>query len=407
MIKKIGIDQLKPGMFVHDLNCGWMDHPFARNRFRLGNGGQLAKIRKLGVRDLYIDTSRGLDVHNAPTAPEIKQQLERHLRQTVKSPVVEEKETGLAEEQGRAGKIRQEASQVVTGMMEDARLGRQLEVERINPLMEKMVGSIFRNKDALLGLTRIRRMDRYTFEHSVGVAVLMVSFARTLGMDRDCIREIGVGALLHDIGKTLVPPEILNKPGSLTDEEFVIMRGHVVHSRKLLEGSKGISPIALGVAQEHHERMDGSGYPAGKKGDEISRYGQMAAIVDVYDAITSERVYHKGMEPHLALRKLLEWSKYHLNHKLTQNFIRCLGIYPIGTLVRLQSERIGVVVESRDSNLLLPVVRVMMDARRRSYLTPKDLDLSTLSGDAQDRIVGAEEPKNWPIDIEKELLQQA
>ncbi len=188
-------------------------------------------------------------------------------------------------------------------MMEDARLGRQLEVERVSPLIERMVGSIFSNKDALLGLTRIRRMDRYTFEHSVSSAVLMVSFARTLGLDKECIREIGVGALLHDIGKTLVPPEILNKPACLTDEEFVIMRGHVVHSRQLLEGSKGISPVAPGVAAEHHERMDGSGYPNGIKGDEISRYGQMAAIVDVYDAITADRVYHKGMESHRALRK--------------------------------------------------------------------------------------------------------
>jgi len=164
------------------------------------------------------------------------------------------------------------------------RLGQQIDFEHANPVVTKMVDSIFRNQDALLALTRIRQVGRYTFEHSVNVAVLMVSFARAMGLEQALIHDIGLGALLHDIGKTLVPPEILNKPGALTDDEFVVMRGHVVHTNNILTVVPGIPQIALSVAAEHHERIDGNGYPNRKMGADISLYGQMASVADVYDA---------------------------------------------------------------------------------------------------------------------------
>ena len=214
-------------------------------------------------------------------------------------------------------------------------------MEKVEPLVEKMVDSIFRHQDALIPLARLKTHDEYTFQHSVSVCALMVAFARGLKLSREVIKEIAIGALLHDVGKAKVPDDILNKPGKLTDGEFDKMKSHVVQSKIILHNTPGISEIALDVAAQHHERFDGTGYPNKLKGQEISFYGQMGAIVDVYDAITSNRVYHKGMAPTDALKKLLEWSKFHFNPELVQSFIRTIGIYPSGSLVRLESGRMS------------------------------------------------------------------
>ena len=401
MIKKIAINQLQPGMFIHDLNCGWLEHGFMRNRFLLKAAADLERVRALGIRELYIDTSQGLDVVSAPSVAEVEHELEESLAHMADAGSNEITATPLAEERVLAKRIHSEALGVLGSLMGDVRLGQQIDLERANPVVNEMVDSIFRNQDALLALTRIRRVGRYTFEHSVNVAVLMVSFARTLELDRALIHDIGIGALLHDIGKILVPPAILNKPGQLTDEEFVVMRSHAVHSHDILSRVPGIPPIALAVAGEHHERFDGSGYPHRKAGAAISRYGQMAAIVDVYDAITSERVYHKALESHLALRKLLEWSTHHFDPALVQQFIRCVGIYPVGSLVRLHSGRLGIVMESGRGGAFHPVVRVVMDARDRRYLPAQDVDLSRLPKGSKERIVGAESPAQWRIDPEQ------
>jgi len=403
MIKKIAIEQLRPGMYIQDLNFGWIDHPYARNNFLLEDERGLRQIRQLGIRELYIDTSKGLDVPDAPTQAEVNANLEREMEAIAETSPPPP--TSLEQEHKEALVIHQEAVQLIRKLMEDARLGHQIDVERTSPLVGRMVDSIFRNRDALLGLTRIRRMDRYTFEHSVNVAVLMTAFARTLELDRRSLHEIGTGALLHDIGKTLVPPEILNKPGRLDDAEFGIMRAHVEHSRDILEQAPGIPPIALAVAAQHHERMDGGGYPLRLKGEDISRFGRMAAVVDVYDAITSDRVYHQGMEPHLALRKLLEWSHFHLDAELVQQFIRCVGIYPVGSLVRLQSNRLAVVIGRGQEGMREPRVRLVLDIARRRYLKPEDIDLSVAIKGEKDRILSAESPEQWRIQPDVVLRQ--
>jgi HD-GYP domain-containing protein (c-di-GMP phosphodiesterase class II) len=392
-------------MYVLDLGSGWIDHPFLRNHFLVKNDAQLAKLRSLSVREIHIDTTKGADV--ARLAPSVR---ERSVPVPPAAPDLatrtrREQQADLGTEKPRAARIRQEATQLVSGLMEDLRLGRQLEIERVNPVVDRMIGSIFRNKDALVGLTRIRRMDRYTFEHSVSVAVLMIAFGRFQGLEKAQVHELGVGALLHDVGKILVPGEILNKPGRLTDAEFQVMRGHVNHGREVLWGAAGISPLALSVALEHHERVNGKGYPAGLSADRISAHGKMAAIVDVYDAMTSDRVYHKGMPPYLALRHLLAGAGSDFDAELTQRFIQCVGIYPLGSVVRLASGRIGVVVEANAEEPLAPVVRVVLDAKTRRFLTPRTLDLAHQSGDSADRILGAEAAAPWRIRPEVYLEQ--
>ncbi|MTW22106.1 HD-GYP domain-containing protein [Allochromatium palmeri] len=403
MIKKINVEDLRVGMYIHDLNCGWLDHSFLRRRFQIKSDSNIERIRSLGVHDLYIDTDKGADLSSAPTEGEVVERLEQEMVEVAGLEHEQIQPVALAEERIEARRIHNEALEVIDELMRDARLGRPVTLERARNAIGTMVGSIFRNQNALMALARIRHTDRYTFEHSVNVSVLMVSFARELGLESSVIEEIGVGALLHDIGKTLVPDAILNKPDRLSDDEFAIMRNHVVRSREILAAIPGFSPTALAVAAEHHERYDATGYPDHKGGEAISIYGRMAAIVDVYDAITSDRVYHKGMEPHQALRKLLEWSRFHFDPHLVRQFIRCVGIYPVGSLVRLESHRLGVVLENGREGLMEPIVRVVMDARWRRFLPVEDVDLSRKVRGRKDRIVGAEAPEQWRIDCEEVL----
>ncbi|MBS0509559.1 MAG: HD-GYP domain-containing protein [Proteobacteria bacterium] len=399
MIRRIHINQLRPGMYIHDLNCSWLEHNFVRNRFAVKDAETVAKVRAIGVAEIDIDTDRGADVvEEPPVAPAAARPTSVRRFAASSARVVTTDKAGSPVE--RARRLHGEATRIVRDMMGDVRLGRQIEMEKIEPLVERMVDSIFRDQDALLPLARLKEHDDYTFQHSVSVCALMTAFARTLELPREVIREIAVGALLHDVGKAKVPDEILNKPAKLTDAEFEKMKNHVVQSKIILQGTPGISDIALDVAAQHHERYDGTGYPNKLKGEAISLYGQMGSIVDIYDAITSNRVYHKGMAPTEALRKLLEWSAMHFKPTLVQAFIRSVGIYPTGSLVRLESRRLAVVQAQHADKPMQPTVKVIFHADGR-YLQPEDVDLRR----SQDRIVGHEDFATWNIDPARWLPQ--
>lgn len=403
VIKKVPVDGLKPGMFIHDLNCGWMDHPFLRPRFALRSDREIESIAEAGLREVYIDTALGLDASDAPTREEVAAEVHEEMRRLA-GQAAGPARISAREELVRARRVHAEANRLVRNLLHDVRLGKQVQVEQAEPMVSKITASILCNNGALLSLTRIKSKDGYTFEHSVSVCALMVAFSRGLGLAASAIHEAGIGGLLHDAGKMRTPDEVLNKPGSLSDEEFAIMRHHVVAGRAILQTTPGISGIALDVAVQHHERYDGSGYPQRLRGKEISFYGQMAAIVDVYDAITSDRVYHKALAPTDALRKIFEWSRFHFKPELVHAFTRTVGIYPVGTLVLLESGRLAVVVEQREESLLQPLVRAFYDTRRGSHLNPEDIDLSRPMGHGgADRILGHELPEKWRLDPMKFL----
>jgi putative nucleotidyltransferase with HDIG domain len=357
---------------------------------------RVKEIRALGVRELYIDTGKGLDAADATPQDEVRREIDASMARIASEPQAEPERVALEREIDHARHLHGEANRVVQGMLRDIRLGRQIEMEQVEPLVEKMVDSIFRNQDALLPLLRLKNHDDYTFKHSVSVCALLVSFARGLGLERAIIKEVAIGGLLHDVGKAKVPDEILNKPAKLTEAEFSKMKNHVVQSILILQNTPGISQIALDVAGQHHERYDGTGYPNKLKGAEISLYGRMGAIVDVYDAISSNRVYHKGMAPTAALGRLLEWSKYHFDPELVRAYVKSIGIYPTGSLVRLESGRLGVVREQHADKMMQPRVLVMYHAEQRYYLPPEEIDLAW-SG-CQDRITGHEDYDAWEID---------
>lgn len=396
-------------MYIHDLNCGWLQHDFVRNRFLVADEDDVRKVRAIGVGEIDIDTERGLDPDALPApvaepAPGAAEPAAQPMPAATSPPV-----TGsaaihttakTADPFERARALHREATQIVRDMLVDIRLGKQIEMEKVEPLVGRIVDSIFTQQDALLPLARLKQHDSYTFQHSVSVCALMTAFARTLEVPREVIREIAVGALLHDVGKARVPDEILNKPGKLTEAEFDRMKSHVVQSKIILMATPGISQIALDVAAQHHERYDGTGYPNKLKAGQISLYGRMGAIVDVYDAITSNRVYHKGMAPTAALRKLLDWSANHFEPRLVKAFIRSVGIYPTGALVRLESSRLAVVQAQHADKPMQPTVKVIFHTAGH-YLRPADVDLRR----SQDRIVGHEDFADWNIDPARWLPQ--
>jgi HD-GYP domain-containing protein (c-di-GMP phosphodiesterase class II) len=403
MLKKIDASQLKVGMFIHDLSCDWMTHPFARNRFLLTADEEIGKIRAAGIHVVVIDNSRGLDVQDAPTVAEADARIEAELTVIAATPVIVTR-VSLGEELQRAAMIRHQASSLVRSVMQDARLGKAVELDQVSPMVQSITESILRNPGALMGLLRIKSADDYTFLHSVSVCTLLVAFCRSRGMDAATTYEAGLGGLLHDTGKALVPDSILNKPGPLTAEEFDVIKRHPRDGYDLLLQSEGIGPIPLDITLHHHERQDGSGYPDKQGGTAISELAQMAAIVDVYDAITADRCYHKGLSPAEALRKIYEWSKFHFNPGYVQAFMRCVGIYPVGTMVMLASGRLAVVIEPHETNLLAPKVNVFFNSKSKVYIKPETVDLSRALGfGGGDKIVGHEAPAKWNVDPMKFL----
>lgn len=401
-IKKIDTEQLKPGMYVHDLDCTWLHHPFLFSRFRVTDEAMVQRIEAAGIRQLYIDVSRGDDVIDAPSYLSAARDSQRRIMSLGEMRREKAPQTiSLDEERRRAAKLFREASQVVAGVLQSARLGRFAELERLNPVVEKICDSVFRHNDALIPLARLKRHESYTFEHAVANAAMMASFARGLDYSREQIHQLALGAMLQDIGMSRVPTMILEKPERLNPNEVAVIRGHVEHSHDIAQELADLPASTMEVIAQHHERIDGTGYPFRLRGNQISAPGQMAAIVDVYDAMTSQRPYQLATAPTTALRKLFEWGQYHFNGELVQAFIRSVGIYPVGSLVRMESGMLAVVLEQTD-DLLRPVVKVIYNTKTGNYLLPPTvIRVGRLAGANHGAVIGPESYDDWNINPQR------
>lgn len=293
----------------------------------------------------------------------------------------------------RATKICQQAKQAVVAMFKEARMGNTVDVDGAKQLIQEISDSVSRNPGALISLARLKTVDDYSYMHSVAVCALMVALAKQLGFDEAQTRSAGLAGLLHDLGKAVMPLAVLNKPGKLTEVEFAIIKSHAVEGHKILQGCVNMEPMALDVCLHHHEKTDGSGYPKGLKGDEISLFAKMGAVCDVYDAITSDRPYRSGWDPAEALHKMTTWANGHFDQNVFQAFVKSMGIYPVGSLVRLTSGRIGVVVEMAGKSLTTPSVKVFFSTKSNMRILPQVIDLSR--PDTTERIAGREDPAQW------------
>lgn len=400
MIKRIRVEQLRVGMFLHELGGSWLTHPFWKSQFVLSSSDQIRQIREAGIQEVSIDISRGRDVDPvAESRPATPAEAMPQAAQTGTPQMV--RPVSLAEEVAEAARICARAKGAVTEMFQEARLGKAVDAREMLPVVEEISSSVLRNPGAIVSLARLKTADEYTYMHSVAVCALMVALARQLDLDEAMIREVGLGGLLHDLGKALMPPEILNKPGALTMEEFTVIKGHPEAGARLLLEGQGGDAIPFEVCLHHHEKMDGSGYPHGLRGEAISLVARMGAVCDVYDAITSNRPYKRGWGPAESLRKMAEWANGHFDPHVFHAFVKSLGIYPIGSLVRLESGRLAVVVEQSPKSLLTPTVKVFFSTKSRLRIAPKLLDLGR--SDATDRIVDQESPANWEFSDLDEL----
>ncbi len=397
MLKRIAAADLRVGMYIEEFCGSWMDHPFWRSRFLIANEDVLAKIRASGVDEVMIDAAKGADTAcaghgsngangHAPAAgisPDdaAAGALIDEARRTARS-------ADLAQEIERATRILREARGHVSEMFSAARLGGIRDTDGAERMVDNIADSVARHPTAMIGLSRLKRADDYTFLHSVAVSALMVALARTLEFDEAQVRNAGMAGLMHDVGKAQVPLAILNKPGSLDDTEWTTMRQHPERGHAILSGAQGITPEALDAVLHHHEKIDGSGYPHKLAGDDISLLARMTAVCDVYDAVTSNRPYKDGWQPTAAIRKMTEW-KGHFDPRLFSAFVKTVGIYPVGSVVRLQSQRLAVVVDHDPSRLLQPTVKVFFSLRSKVHIVPVLLHLDKATAD---RIVGFEDP---------------
>ncbi len=280
-------------------------------------------------------------------------------------------------------------------MFTEARMGRAMDVDNVQLLVEEISNSILRHPHALISLSRLKTSDEYTYMHSVAVCALMVALAKRMGMPDDQVREAGVAGLMHDVGKMMIAPAVLNKPGRLTRDEFEIMKAHPELGVKILMDTQPVAASVIDVCLHHHEKVDGSGYPHGLKGDQISIFARMGAVCDVYDAITSDRPYKKGWGVAHSIREMASWQG-HFDDVVFQSFVKTVGIYPIGTLVRLESGRLGVVVEQGQASLLKPKVKVFMSARTGKTFAAQVIDLDCPSD--PDRIARIEKTTDWGLE---------
>lgn len=275
----------------------------------------------------------------------------------------------------KAQQIHTEAKQKTKELLTEVRLGKAVNTEHAKKVVETLVSSCLQNPDAFVNMTRLKDFDDYTFTHSVNVSVLAVAIGKRLGLSTPELENLGLAGLLHDVGKMKVPDEILNKPGKLTDDEFVIMKQHPVYSYEVMKNDRKISPEVIKAALQHHEKSDGSGYPDGLKEQDISKYAKIIAICDVYDAITSNRCYHKGMIAADALKMLFAWSGKHFNEVLVKFFIHLIGVYPAGAVVVLDTGELAVVLKTNKDDGMRPKILIISDNEKKLLNDPEYFDL--------------------------------
>lgn len=379
--KRVPVSGLKLGMFVAELDRPWLETPFLLQGFTIKTLSEIRKLkeycqyvyvdqggqewgakknpfhtgfqppkRKLGGEDDGLAVRANRDANKKPGYAVLRLELPEH-----------EIQKAVEEEHPAANKAYRAAHKTVSGLLDQARLGNALDTDSAKVVVTDCVDSILRNPSALMWMAKIKHVDYYTMEHCLNVAILAIAFGRHLRLSKEDLVRIGTGGLLHDVGKMQIPDEVLNKPGKLTDDEFAVMRQHPEIGRNLLSQSEGALSYAIDAAYNHHERIDGNGYPRGLFARELSEYSRIVSIVDAFDAMTSDRCYSKAKSTLEALKIIYRDRGKHFDEELALEFIQLMGPYPPGTIVELMNGAVGIVLSSLEKKRHLPKIKLILD----------------------------------------------
>ncbi|MGR5420687.1 HD-GYP domain-containing protein [Vibrio sp. PNB22_4_1] len=390
---KIAIADLSIGMFVTSIQQS--------KRVNLANAGRVSslqgiqKLKSGGIKYVWVDQK--LSAQGCVFKPvEEEHDVTLGASEVIATSKIKRAFRSREAQHKRAKKLIAEAKGLAQKLLNQTFEGKLIEVDEIESWADDMIDSVFIDSDALQCVSALRKKDSYLLEHSVNVACLLVTFGKHLGLDKDTLKQLAVGGIIHDIGKIKIDDEILHKPARLTPEEFEHMKLHQVYARKIILGVKGVSEISRDVCLMHHEKLDGKGYPRGLAGEQIPVHGRMSCIVDIYDALTAERVYKKGMSPAEAFKILLSLTPFHLDADLVYKFINCIGMYPVGSIVQLNDGRVGIVWTSNSLQPLKPIIKcfysrkfnryidvAMVDLKNSAYAIEKAIAPSTLEVDPQ------------------------
>jgi len=403
MLKKVNVAKLKIGHYIHDFNAPWYKHPFFKNSIYIKDESQLKKIKQSGISSVIIDTSRGLDVLSIDSKDDVKKYFKTETENFYSNSPDSNKQTRLKEEFESAKKIKAEIENLASELSVTIQTGNKIQADKIESVVEKVIDSVSRNKNAMSLLTNIKGKSEATFVHSIRVSIFAIAFAKYLKLNPEEIKTIGIAALVHDFGKLHLPGEVLNKQGKLSFDEFSVYHKHPELGKKLLEKTDGISKEVQQIVLEHHEQYDGFGYPNGLKGNEISQSSQIVSICNVYDHLTCDTDYTGAFNPVRALKMIYDLGNIFFESDFTQQFIKAMSIYPVGTLVRMKSNHLAIILESNDINPFRPKIRRIYSIQHNHYISPCDIDLAKLIDITADQIVSVESPKDWNIDIEKFL----
>lgn len=390
MRMKVAVDELKKGMYVSALDRPWRETLFLFQGFEITDDAQLADLKQ-HCRYVYIDDayesgaitpapppspSRVPQVEPAETEPKPRLHIVAEEATATRPRRVRADRTHVEQEAKIIRETHDEATALIHTIMDDVHLGKSIDTARAKKVVAAMATSVLRNPDALVCFAQLKKRDDYTALHCLRVCILALAFGRHLGLEEEELNLLGTGALLHDVGKMRVPDAILNKPGKLSEREYEIMKSHVPMGVKILERTRAIPSQALQVVRQHHERYAGDGYMDKLRGNQISEFGLISAIVDVYDAMTSDRVYKDGISSLDALKKMYEWRGRDFHPALMEQFIRCIGIFPIGSVVVLNTAEVGVVRTLNREQRLKPQVVLVMKPDKTRYRALRTVDLA-------------------------------
>lgn len=359
---KVSVAKLGVGMFVESIDN-------TKGQVSIANAGQIrskeaiAKLLRSGITHVWVNAER--------SSPDCG--LNRSVVKP--TPVAKRVSTDRVNTQKKAKELMVEAKDLIQKVLSETFEGKAVEVEPFEALADNMIESVLLDADALKCVSALRSKDAYLLEHSINVAFLLVTFGRYLKLDTDMLRKLAVGGILHDIGKIKVDSAILNKPGKLTAEEFEHVKLHQTYAVEIMNNTAGLSQVSKDISLMHHEKLDGNGYPRGLKGDEIPIHGRMSCIVDIFDALTAARCYKEAMSPAAAFKILLSLTPFHLDQALVYEFIRCVGVYPVGSLVELSDGRVGIVWEAKNRDALHPKVKCFYSNRHKLYTEVTMVDL--------------------------------